>query len=215
MRCGQAQRLMTSAVDDELGPRRRRALDHHLAACDACRREIAATGTVLDAVARLPAEVLVSARLEQATLRRLRITASEGGSRHERVPWWRSASLPALALAAAAVLALAVGLRQFDVMSPGPANLATGSAAKRSGQVPTQHRVASEAAPARVARQARPTVGEPPREPPAELASAPDLFMDLPILRHMEKLEHFDAIRTTTLDEEPGPSDGQQERSNG
>ena len=118
------------------------------------------------------------------------------------MPWWRSASLPALALAAAAVLALAVGLRQFDVMSPGPANLAPGSAAKRGGQAPPQHRVPSEATPARVARQARPTVGEPPREPPAELASAPDLFMDLPILRHMEKLEHFDAIRTTTLDEE-------------
>jgi hypothetical protein len=214
MRCGQAQRLMTSAVDEELGPRRRRALDRHLTACDACRREIAATGTVLDAVAQLPAAVQVSSRLEEATLRRLRIAASEERTTHERVPWWRNASLPALALAAAAVLALAVGLRQFDVMSTAPANLATGSAAKRGGQAP-QHRVPSEAAPARVARQARPTVGEPPGEPPAELASAPDLFMDLPILRHMEKLEHFDAIRTTTLDEEPGPSDGQQERSNG
>jgi hypothetical protein len=41
----------------------------------------------------------------------------------------------------------------------------------------------------------------PPSEPPAELAAAPDLFVDLPILRNMEKLEHFEAISTTTLDD--------------
>ena len=46
---------------------------------------------------------------------------------------------------------------------------------------------------------------------PAVLARTPDLFMDLPILRHLEKLEHYESIQTTTLDEAPavdGHDDG-------
>ena len=47
-----------------------------------------------------------------------------------------------------------------------------------------------------------------PAEPPPELAAAPELFMELPILRNLEKLEHFEAIRTTTLDDGGAQSNG-------
>jgi hypothetical protein len=51
--------------------------------------------------------------------------------------------------------------------------------------------------------------GEPPSEPPPELAAAPDLFMDMPLLKNIEKVEHFESIRTTTLDGDGGePSNG-------
>jgi hypothetical protein len=43
-----------------------------------------------------------------------------------------------------------------------------------------------------------------PSQPPPELAARPDLFVDLPMLRNLERLEHFEAIQTTTLGEEPG-----------
>jgi len=215
MRCRQAQRLMTSAVDSELEPRQQQALDRHLTACAACRQELAATRTMLDVVARLPAEMPLPPRLEEATLRRMRDAARAERSERQPTPWWRSLSLPALTLAAAAVLALAVGLRQYDVMSTRSVDVPGRVAAKPSRQAGPQHQVASEAARTRVARQEPRRGSEPPKYPPAELASAPDLFMDLPILRHMEKLEHFEAIRTTTLDEAPDPSDGQQERSSG
>ena len=39
----------------------------------------------------------------------------------------------------------------------------------------------------------------PPAEPPPELAAAPELFMNLPIIRNMEKLEHFEAITMVEL----------------
>jgi hypothetical protein len=45
-----------------------------------------------------------------------------------------------------------------------------------------------------------------PVEPPAELAARPDLFVEMPILRNMEKLDHFEAIRTTTVEDTPAPS---------
>jgi hypothetical protein len=39
----------------------------------------------------------------------------------------------------------------------------------------------------------------PPTEPPPDLAAAPELFMNLPIIRNMEKLEHFEAITMVEL----------------
>ena len=60
-------------------------------------------------------------------------------------------------------------------------------------------------ADARDGPQATATV---PAEPPPELAAAPELFVDLPLLRNMEKLEHFETIRTTTLDDGEEQSNG-------
>ena len=56
MRCERAQEWMVEALEETLAPRRRRALDDHLAACPSCRQEIATTERlfgVLDAL--LPA----------------------------------------------------------------------------------------------------------------------------------------------------------------
>jgi hypothetical protein len=62
--------------------------------------------------------------------------------------------------------------------------------------------------PRAVARRAKERV---PDEPPAELASRPELFVDLPMLRDMDKLQHFDSIATMeddVIDEAPPPSNG-------
>jgi hypothetical protein len=72
----------------------------------------------------------------------------------------------------------------------------------------------AEPAPSRQARSAQKPV-EPVGEPPPDLAAAPEKFMNLPILRNMEKLEHFEAIQTTTLDDESGSPPGKEPPSNG
>ena len=54
-----------------------------------------------------------------------------------------------------------------------------------------------------------------PAEPPAKLAEAPELFVDMPIIRNLDKMTHFEAIQTTTLDDEPATPDGQEPPSNG
>jgi len=84
MRCRQAQRLMTPTVDNELEPRQQHALDQHLTACAACRQELAATRTLLEVVARLPAEMSLPPRLEEVTLHRMRDAAR--AERSERRP---------------------------------------------------------------------------------------------------------------------------------
>ncbi len=202
MRCQRARKWMTAAVDGELSPRRRRALDGHLAACAACRRELAVTERMLTALEGLPMEAAVSARLEQATLRRVRLAAADEGERAPASRWTRWLPLPAFALATAAVLVLAIGIVRRVGEVPG-------APAVRPAPKGDARDVAPAPPPRRVVK------GPPPAEPPAKLAEAPDLFVDMSIIRNLDKLTHFEAIQTTTLDDEPATPDGLEPPSNG
>jgi anti-sigma factor RsiW len=203
---------MTAAIDGELRPDRQQALDRHVAGCPACRDELATTTTMLDALAGLPVESDVPARLEQATLRRVRQLA-DAPVRAER--WWSSWTLPAAAVAAAAVAAVVLSARPESPSAPPPAASVASAPAPAPSQVA---RAAAERPAAAVVAEAgrkKVVVGEPPSEPPPALAAAPDLFVNLPVLRHLEKLEHFDAIQTTTLNGAPADPGGEGERSSG
>jgi RNA polymerase sigma-70 factor (ECF subfamily) len=189
MRGTRAERLMTAAVDGELTPRRRRAFDRHLDRCPTCRAELGATEKVLAAIAGLPLETGVPADLEARVVRRMRVATEDGRA----VSWWPRLAVPTLAAAGAAVLALALGIGR-DAAGPGPGS--------------TRPRPAAE----QIART--PVVRSAPTAPPPALAAAPDLFVDLPILRNLEKLSHFEAIATTVLDDDAVPS-ADEERSSG
>ena len=202
MRCQRAQKWMTAAVDGELAPRRRRALDAHLAACAACRRELAVTERMLTALEGLPMEAAVSARLEQATLRRVRLAALDEAERAPASRWTRWLPLPAFALATAAVLVLAIGIVRRTGGVPGAP--AVRPAPKVDAQAPSS----PLSPPHRFAKAL-------PAKPPAKLAEAPDLFVDMPIIRNLDKMTHFEAIQTTTLDDEPATPDGLEPPSNG
>lgn len=205
MRCERAQQWMTAAVDGELSPRRRRALDRHLAGCEACRYELVTTERMLAAVAALPGEAEVPAHVEQATLRRVRLLAAEEAEGTRARGWWQGLRLPAFVVATAAVLALAVGI----VREAGPPTSGNGAPEQVAGAPATAGAVAEAESVDRMVATA------PPSEPPAELAARPDLFVELPILRNLEKLQNFEAIETTTLDDQPAVPGEAGERSSG
>jgi anti-sigma factor RsiW len=200
MRCGRAQKLLTAAIDGELSPGRRTALDRHLAGCPACRAERAATQTVLEALDALPIAAAVPAALEQATLRRVRVLAADEAERTATSGWRTWLPLPAIGLVVTAALVLAIAItRTADDRMP------------KSG-APAPTRVArAHPAPSRANPQA--VAVAPPSEPPPALAAAPELFVDLPMLRKLDRVKHFEAIQTTTLDDET-PS-GEEAPSNG
>lgn len=212
MQCGRAQRWMTAAVADELGGWRRRALDRHLARCGDCRAELRRSERLDELLSLLPADAAVSAKLEQDTLRRVRIAAADEAERPASARWrsWIGVSVPALA--AAAVLAVAVGVSRTPTTTAGPERAApvpVAAAPPEPARVakatpkPATPPASDVVEPAAVADATRPIDPsrrpELPTEPPPELAAAPDLFMDLNILKNMEKLQHYEAIETTTL----------------
>src|ERR1700675_4044287 len=109
MRCRRAQQWMT--VVEGLVPRRRRALDRHLATCVGCRAEQALGAGLATALATLPNDAPVPAALEQGTLRALRLAAAAEDERPARsLGWWLGVTVPGLA--AAAMVVLAVGVYQ-------------------------------------------------------------------------------------------------------
>jgi anti-sigma factor RsiW len=200
---------MTTAVDAELSPWRRRGLERHLAGCTGCAAEMTATQRLLQAVTGLVGGAEVPSALEQATLRRVRQLAAEEAEPASSPPWWRLPVPAVAAVAGAAVLALAVGLWRS---APVPTNTTPERLASREDAAAEPRGIAASPAvraPVPAAeRGARPR-SEPPPEPPPELAAAPDLFMDMPLLKNLEKVEHFESIHTTTLDSDGGePSNG-------
>jgi hypothetical protein len=199
MRCEKAIGLLVVAADGEIGPRARRALDRHLAGCASCRAEQVSTENVLACLRRLPRDAAVPAALEQRVLRTVRVLAADDGARGARTLWDRLRGVMP-ALAAASVVAVAVvGIRGNEGPLPGAA--------------PAHEPAVATPAPAppAVVRRGRTPV---PDEPPAELAAEPDLFVDLDVVRDLERLRHFDAIAGMEA-EDPAVEPVSPERSNG
>ncbi len=196
MRCRTAR--ITMALAGELPARRRQAVERHLEGCEGCRRERMAYAALDQALGLLPMESGVSASLERAVARRVR---DEGGdlSPARRAPWW----LGVPALAAAAVLALSVRGTKLSGDAPPATTSPTRQELTAAAPAVQPVRPAAQLAKRRRAPEVVPSV------PPPDLAARPDLFVDLPMLRNLERLEHFEAIQTTTL------KDQNQERSSG
>lgn len=187
MNCRTARMTMVAARDGELAARQRRALDRHLDGCATCGADRVALEGVLGALETLPLETEVPARLEQQVMRRVRAVADEEPAWNPRS--WTRFVTPAVAATAVVTLAV-VGLRP-STEAPVQASKAVAVAAPQ--------RVAE--APTTVARR---TKTRAPSEPPAALASRPDLFMDLPMLREFDKIRHYDAIAGMDDDTDPG-----------
>ena len=181
MRCRTARTWIVAARDGELDARRRRALDRHLGQCQRCRAERVSIEGVLAALDGLTMTADVPARLEADVLRQVRGLAADAEAERSALRPWLRRIAPVLGATAVVALAL-VGVRSGDgPLPPAAPRPALGPRAEAPAVAAREKRV--------VARRAKAPV-----DPPAELASRPDLFVDLPMLREMDKLQHFDAI---------------------
>ena len=202
MRCRTARQWITRDLAGELSPRRVERLGRHVERCEGCRHEQVAYAALDRALGLLPLAAEMPPRLEQDTLRRVRLTADDADPRPARgLGRWLLIGAPAVA--ATAVLGLALhGALPPETVQP-PAAKPVGVAAAKKTAAPA--RVAQNAAPRPAAAQ--PETRKPrdlPGDPPPELAARPDLFVNLRMLRNLDKLQHYDAIRTTTLDGQDG-----------
>lgn len=199
MRCERAQEWMTARMDGELSAWRSSRLDRHLASCATCGAEADSTSRLFEALAMLPASAPVGDRLTQDTMRAVRAVADEERACRTQQAWWQRLQLLVPMVSAAAVLALAVRTVEGPIAPPTKpeAQVANSGQAGRASARDARRRPSGTTAVASVRRSPLPQ-----NQPPAELAAAPDLFVELPILLQLEKLQHFESIRTTTVDEQ-------------
>ena len=192
---------MMVALAGELSGRRSQRLTKHMDGCAGCRREWEAY-TALDRVlGSLPLEAALPPRLEQVTLRNARLAAAEATKSGRR---WLNVAVPALAATAVVVVAARLSLQDTEpVPAPAPAAPARPvTAPSATARVPGRvaERAPAPAPSAAASPQRRRVVRDVPSEPPPELAARPDLFINLPLLRSLDKVQHYEAIQTIAVD---------------
>ncbi len=189
--CDQIGPELVAFLDGELDDAERRPIASHVSTCLGCRREMERLGTVRGWVADLP-RIEPSAGLADEFWRRVEHERAATESHPGASPlwWWVT---PALAAAAALVLA-------FQFFTSGPTPVAKAPSAERAvaGARP------GAPAPAVAARRAAPEAAAPmvadadtlrPEDLPPELLEHPELFLRLPVVRRLDKLEHFEEVR--------------------
>lgn len=201
--CDEISGELVAFLDGELADAERRPVAAHLSTCLGCRREIERLTSVRGWVSDLPS-VEPSAGFAAEFWRRVEadpsIVAKPPGA--SRAWWWA-----APALAAAAVVALA--FQFLTGVTPLPSEPATPKARVIAAPPPAAPRPADVAAAPKVAPDEAPAALADaetlrPEDLPPELLEHPELFLRLPVVRRLEKLEHFDEVRQAPVDGSEG-----------
>ncbi len=210
MRCGRVRGLLVPYLDGQLNPRRHRAVERHVDGCGDCAEDarlIRRLYGLLDA----PALPRVPPQLEARLMERIR--TSEAEAPPERAWWW---AVPVTLAAGIAGLAAGVALERVLLSQPpvvrrGPEQVLVSPQAS----VDTGAAIAAVAAdPETLASLPASPVGTPDTDPfpehsaqpretlaagptdalPGHLRDALNLFVDYPIIRNLEKFEHYETI---------------------
>lgn len=192
--CEQVTSELVAFLDGELSDADRRPVAAHLSTCLGCRREVERLGTVQRWLSDRPA-IEPSADFATDFWRRMNAEEAAVPTLRPRRRVWQ---LVVPALAAAAVLAL---VARSIVTSP---STAPSAPAKQVAEAPARkapavaaNRAAPPAEPAQVA-DAHGVPDQLPEDLPPELVEHPELFLRLPVVRRLEKLEHFEEVRERT-----------------
>ncbi len=203
---------LVAFLDGELTDEARRPVAAHVASCLVCRREVERLTVVRRWVAELPA-IEPSPTLAEGLWERIAAAERPAASPRVRVlrPWrW---AVPALAAAAVVALAFSSQLRPRTITPTAPTGAPPERVAAPAPVAPKPEAPAvaaarpapKEDAPqvAQVDDQVRPEDLRLEDLPP-ELAEQPELFLRLPVVRRLETLEHFDAVRDSHGDDAGG-----------
>src|SRR5262249_6682634 len=166
--------------------------------CAGCRREWEAYTALERVLGSLPLEAALPPRLEQVTLRNARLAEAEATKSRRR---WLGVAVPTLAATAVLVVAARLSLQDTEpAPTPAPAAPTRAATAPRAPARAAERAPAPAPSPAPASPQRRRVARGVPSEPPPELAERPDLFINLPLLRNLDKVQHYEAIQTIAVD---------------
>jgi anti-sigma factor RsiW len=187
---------LVAYLDGELGDADRARIEAHLGTCLACRRELEQfrrLRALIDGVRPLD----LSADFTERMWQRLDPLPAGATRRRTRVVLWAA---PALAAAAALGIVWYSSIGRLGNESTATAPRSIAAAARphegKEQAVASRDRAREGAAPGDVAS------ADDVAEYPPELVDHPELFLHLPVVRRLHKLEHFEEVRQHQ-DEEP------------
>jgi hypothetical protein len=208
--CEVVQEDLVAWVDGELSPAERACIEAHVGTCLTCRREIDRIGKLNAMIGGLP-RVEPSADFEQRMFERLRAEATPpvAGRRFRPALWL------APPLAAAAALALAFFSQTQPDAPVGGTSGAPRVAERPAPEAPERERAVANAPAPAAERERQAAAGDPepsddavatlsPEDLPPEVVEHPELFLRFPVVRRLDKLEHFEEVRTKPDDGEGG-----------
>ena len=202
--CEQINVELVAYLDGELADAERAPVAAHLATCLVCRREIERLTTIRRWIGSMP-RLEPSPEFSSGFWSRLDAEAGASSATRSlpRAVRW---GLPALAAAAGLALAF-----QFSARTSSPPT--TAGSASKAAQVPAagaRHPapINAGAEPRRQgsdeASQVAGARSELPEDLPPDLLEHPELFLRLPVVRRLEKLEHFEEVREKAPDDTVG-----------
>ena len=194
MRCRTARRSLLAARDGELAPVVREALDAHLSACEACRALAGETARLHRALAAMPQRADVPPGLAEATLRRVHAEMADDAA--PRGAWWWMAA------------PLAAGLAGVVMWHTWPTPIAPPQQEPTASQKVEPAVIAPKQVASKAAAEPAASGATDAAELPPQVAQSLDLYLDMPILENMEKLQNYDAIRTVDVGEGENGGDG-------
>ena len=186
---------LVAYVDGELLGSERARFDDHVATCLTCRREAERLTKLRALVSGLP-RIEPSAEFEAHMWRRM-AREMPGGQRRSRRDAWRWAA-PVLAAAAVVALALYGVLKPSGLHAPGMAGagreVATAPAV-RDERIARKQEVDTGAEGSGERTEVASADNPAPEDLPPELVEHPELFLRFPVVRRLQKLEHFEEVR--------------------
>jgi len=185
--CGAIAEELVAYLDGEQPASERARIEAHLGTCLTCRRESERLRTVGNWLRALP-RVEPGPGLEEGMRRLLEAEPRQDlpRRRHRPLLW----SVPALAAAAGVALALS------SLLTGGPSGVSP-----RRQPVPANRGGGADVGPLAGATASRGEVKvagdmQPALEDvPPEVIEHPELFLRLPVVRRLDKLEHFEEVR--------------------
>ncbi len=198
--CDRVAAELVAYVDGEQPEAERVRIEAHLRTCLSCRREADGIAKVNALLRGLP-QVEPAADLGERMRQRLEVDGRDEQPRRT----WRPAlwGLPALAAAAVAALVL------YSTLFEAGTNRSAGAGAGRTTRLaragapsPAAERVVAPVAEG--PEHATIVAGDAPEDVPRDLIEHPELFLRLPVVRRLDKLEHFEEVRRQGAPEKLG-----------
>jgi anti-sigma factor RsiW len=191
--CVEFAEELVAYLDGEQPPAEHARIETHVGTCLSCRRELERLRRVRTLLGALPV-IEPSAVFQDALWQRLDVTPPTRGRRRTLV--WGAPALAAAAALALVWYSLLTGVTTTEHRAPGAPVAVAHREAPHGGAGETRVAAQPKEAPDKDEKQPDVAVaGSDLDQYPPELVEHPELFLRYPVVKRLQRLQHFEEVR--------------------